>query len=110
MNDRGQLLPLLTPDFCLSAVAKNRCDVAVQEYRRELGGVAWYDPRMEQGRRTAGFDDGMVENAVALRLRQCGVGHLVHPDSARSRVVDRERIRGQTPSPIGPRNGVAGAF
>jgi len=72
--------------------------------------VAWHDPRMEQGRGTSGPNDGMVENAITLRLRQCGIGHLVQADSARSRVVDRERIRGQTPPPIGPRNGIAGAF
>src|SRR5438067_1552770 len=65
---------------------------------------------MEQGRGTAGLNDGMVENAVALRLRQCGVGHLIHADSARSRLVDRERIRGQTLPPIGPCNGIACAF
>src|SRR5215467_12238504 len=105
MNDRGQLLSLLTADFRLSAVAKNRCDVPVQEHRRKLGGVAWHDPRMEQGRRTAGLDDGMVENAIALRLRQGRIGHLVHADSARSRLVNRERIRSQIPPPIGPRSG-----
>jgi hypothetical protein len=110
MNDRGQLLPLLTADFRLSAVAENRCDVAVQEHRSELGGVAWHDPRMEQGRGTAGLNHGMVENAIALRPRKCGVGHLVHADGARSRLVNREGIRGQTPPPIGPRNGIAGAF
>jgi hypothetical protein len=75
-----------------------------------LGGVAWHDQRMEQGRGTAGLNDGMVEDAVALRLRQRGIGHLIHADSARSRLVDRERIRGQTPSPIGPCNWIAGAF
>ena len=35
---------------------------------------------MEQGRGTAGLNHGMVENAIALGLRQCGVGHLVHAD------------------------------
>jgi hypothetical protein len=72
--------------------------------------LAWHDPRMEQGRGTTGFDDSMVENVIALRLRQRRVGHLVHADGARSRLVDRERIRGQTPPPIGPRNGIAGAL
>jgi hypothetical protein len=52
----------------------------------------------------------MVQNAITLHLRERRVGHLVHADSARSRLVDRERIRGHTPPPIGPRNGIAGAF
>ena len=69
MNHRSQLLPLLMADFRLSAMAENRSDVAVQEHRGELGGVAWHDPRMEQGRGTAGLNDGMAENAIALRLR-----------------------------------------
>src|SRR5689334_5719237 len=104
MNYRGQLLALLTAVFRLSVMAKNRCELAVQEHCREFGGVAWHDPRMEQGRGTAGLNDGMVKDAIALRLCQRGVGHLIHADGARSRLVDRERIRGQTPPPIGPRN------
>ena len=88
MNYRSQLLPLLTADFHLSAMTKNRCDVPVQEHRRKLCGVARHDPRMERGRGTANLDDGMVENAIAFRLRERRVGHLVHADSARSRLVD----------------------
>src|SRR5271156_1320275 len=110
MDHRSQLLPLLTADPRVSTMAENRCDFAVQEHRRELGGVEWHNPRMEQGRGTAGLSNGMVENAIALRLRRRGVGHLVHADSARSRLVDRERIRGQAPPPISPRSGIAGAF
>ena len=43
MNDRSQLLPLLTADLRIPTRAENGCDVAVQEHRRELGGVAWHD-------------------------------------------------------------------
>ena len=68
MNYRGQLLPLLTVEFCLSAMAKNRCELAIQAHRREFGGVAWHDPRIEQGRGTAGLNDGMVKDAIAVRL------------------------------------------
>ena len=68
MNYRSQLLPLLTADFRLSAVAENRCDVAVQEHRSELGGVTWHDPRMEQGRGTAGLNHGMVENLSLIHI------------------------------------------
>src|ERR1700744_5233037 len=100
MNYRGQFLPLLTADFRLAAMAKNRGDVPVQEHRRKLCGVARHDPRMERRRGTPGLSDGMVENTIALRLQQRGVGHLVYADSARSRLVDRERIRAQTPPPI----------
>ena len=46
MNYRSQLLPLLTADFRLSAMAENRRDLAVQEHRGELGGVAWHTRRM----------------------------------------------------------------
>jgi hypothetical protein len=49
MNYRGHLLPLLTADFRLSPMAKNRCDVPVQEHGRKLRSVARDDPRMEQG-------------------------------------------------------------
>src|SRR5437763_14833270 len=52
----------------------------------------------------------MVENAIALSLRERRVGQLIHADRARSRLVDRERIRSQTPPPIGGCNGVAGAL
>src|SRR5580700_6616378 len=55
-----------------------------------VSSVAWHDPRMEQGRGTAGLNHGMVENAIALRLRQCGVGHLVHADlQSAIRAVDK---------------------
>ena len=93
MNYRGQLLPLLTADFYLSAMAKNGCDVSVQEHGRRLCGMARHDPRMEPARGTASLDDGMVKNAKGLRFRERGVGHLVHADSARSKLVDRKRIR-----------------
>ena len=46
MNYRSQLLPLLTADFHPSAMAKNRCDVPVQEHRRKLRGMARHDPRI----------------------------------------------------------------
>src|SRR5690349_22953258 len=90
MNYGGEFLLVLRAGRRVWPVRENPRDIAVQEYRRELGGVAWHDPRMEQGRGTAGLDDGMVENAIALRLRQRGVGHLVHADSARGRLVDLE--------------------
>jgi hypothetical protein len=58
-------------------MAENRCDVAVQEHRRELGGVARHDPRMEQGRGTASggsvsagsaCQDFLVGSNVAVRI------------------------------------------
>jgi len=91
-------------------MAKNRCNVPVQENRRKLCGMARHDPRIQRSRGTAGLGDGMVENAIALRLRERRVGHLIHADRARSGLVDRERIRSQTPPPIGGCNGVAGAL
>src|SRR5260370_30609001 len=107
MNYRSQLLPLLTADFRLSAMAKNRRDASVQEHSRELCGVARHDPRMERGRGTARLDDGMVKNAIPLRLRECRVGHLVHANSTRSRLGDHQQIPGPTPPPIGACNGSA---
>src|SRR5438067_1569854 len=62
MNYRSQLLPLLTADFRLSAMTKNRCDVPVQEHRRKLCGVARHDPRMERGRGTARIGVGTAES------------------------------------------------
>src|SRR3984893_6023646 len=106
MNYRSQLLPLLTVDFRLSAMAKNRRDAPVQEHSRELCGVARHDPRIEPSRGTASLNDGMVENAIPLHLRECRVGHLVHADSTRSRLVDREQIPGQMPPPIRGCNGI----
>ena len=91
MNYRGQLLPLLTADPRVSTMAEDRCDFAVQEHRGELGGVALHDPRMAQGRGTAGLNDGMVENPITLSLRQRGVGHLIHADSARRRETRKHR-------------------
>ena len=91
-------------------MAKNRRDFSVQEYRRKFCGMARHDERMERGCRTSALDDGMVQNAITLGLRERRIGHLVHPDGARSRLVDRERIRTQTPPPIGGCNGVAGAL
>jgi hypothetical protein len=44
MNDRSQLVPLLTADFCLSATAKNT--FTVQEHRRKFCGVARHDSRI----------------------------------------------------------------
>ena len=40
MNYRGQLLPLLTAEFRFSMMPENCGEVAVQEHRREFGGVA----------------------------------------------------------------------
>src|ERR1700760_744449 len=110
MNYRGQLLPLLTADFYLSAMPKNGCDFTVQEHRRKFCRVARHHPRIYRRRGTANLDDGMLKNAKGLRFRERGVGHLVHADSARSKLVDRKRIRSQTPPPIGARNGIAGAL
>ena len=47
----------------------------------------------------------MLPSAVPILLLFARISH-----GARSRLVDRERIRGQTPPPIGPRSGIAGAF
>ena len=110
VNYRGQFLPSLAADPRGSALPENCREISVQEHRGKLCGMARHDPRMEQIRGTAGLEDGMVENAIAFRLRQRGIGHLVHADSARSRLVHRERIRGQAPPPIGPRSGIAGTF
>jgi hypothetical protein len=68
MNYCGQLLPSLTADFRLAAMAKNRGDVPVQEHRRKLCGVARHDPRMERGRGTPSLSDGMVENTITFDL------------------------------------------
>ena len=46
MNDRSQLLPLLTADPRVSTMAEDRCDFAVQEYRCKLCGVTRHDPRI----------------------------------------------------------------
>src|SRR5438874_4615657 len=86
MNYCGQLLPLLTADFRLSAMAKKRCDFPVQEHRRKFRGVARHDARMERGCGTSALNDSMVQNAITLHLRERRVGHLVHADSARGRL------------------------
>jgi hypothetical protein len=109
VNYRGQFLPSLAADPRGSALPENCRKISVQEHRGKLCGMARHDPRMEQIRVTAGLEDGMVENAIAFRLRQRGIGNLVHADSAQSRLVHRERIRGQAPLPIGPRSGIAGS-
>src|SRR5215472_5794350 len=110
MNYRGQLLPPLPADRHGSLMPEDRRDVAVQEYRRKLGGAARHNPRIKRTRRATVLDDGMVENAIALRLSQGRVGHLVHAGAARRRLVDRVRIPGQMPSPIGIRDRIAGTL
>jgi hypothetical protein len=110
MNYRGQLLPPLPADFCSSPRSKYRRDVPVQQHRRQFGGAARHDPRIKRTRRATVLDDVMVENAIAFHLRKGRVGHLVHADAARGRLVHRERIPGQTPSPIGVRDWIASAL
>src|SRR5215472_14241314 len=103
MNYRGQLLPPLPADFRGSPISEGRRDIAVQKHRRQLGGAARHYPRIKRTRRATVLDDDMMENAIALRLREGGIGHLVHPDAARGR-VDCVRIPVQIPSPIGVRD------
>src|SRR5215471_10445112 len=110
MNYRGQLLPPLPADRHGSPMPEDHRDVAVQEYRRKLDGAARHNPRIKRTRRATVLDDGMVENAIALRLSQGSIGHLVHPDAARGRLVDRVRIPGQTPAPIAVRDRIAVAL
>src|ERR1700731_83103 len=42
----------------------------------------------------------MVADAIVSRLGEGCVGHLIHADAARGRLVDREGVPGQPPSPI----------
>ena len=52
----------------------------------------------------------MVAYAIVARLGEGCVGHLIHADAARGRLVDREGVPGQPPPPIGVRDRIAGAL
>jgi hypothetical protein len=54
---------------------------------------------MERGRGTASLDDGMVENAIAVRLRERRVGYLVHAVSLDPTRVFRARDQRLNPPP-----------
>ena len=82
MNYRGQLLLPPRANGGSSPMPEDLRDVAVQKDRSKLNGVTWHDPRTEAIGRAAILNDGMVENAITLRLREGRVGHLVHADAA----------------------------
>src|ERR1700726_1743397 len=52
----------------------------------------------------------MIADAIVSRLGKGRVGHLVHANAARGRLVDREGVPGQPPPPIGARDRIAGAL
>jgi len=60
MNYRSQLLPPLPADRDGSPMPEDRCNVAVQEYRRKLDGAARHNPRIKRTRRATVLDDGMM--------------------------------------------------
>ena len=114
MNDGSQLLPLLTADPRVSMMAEKRFDLPVQEYRGKLCGVTRHDPRIEQGRGTAGLNDGMVEEfSVRARLahqlnsvrHQDRDGHVVEQVAANP----AEQCLSQQRVVVGPRHDRVGA-
>src|SRR5580704_2070553 len=100
MNYRGELLLLLQAGGRVRSACKNRRDVAVQKHRRELDRVARHDASIKPTEPAAVLN-GMVANAISSRFGEDCVGHLVHADGARGGLIDREKIPGQAPPPIG---------
>src|SRR5262252_6623950 len=89
MNYRGQLLPPLPADRPGSPMPEDRRDVAVQEYRRKLGGAARHNPRIKRARRVVEdgdiFGDGVNVAARLEALAEAGgicVSARVQEDAA----------------------------
>ena len=92
-------------------------NVAIQECRGHLGGVAGDDAEVQTVEPArvrvvpwTVLDDNVVVNAITPRLAERPVSDLEHADRARCRPVHVERILRQAPAPVGPHDWIAGAF
>src|SRR5262249_16864279 len=88
MNYRGELLLVLWADRRVWPLRENRDHIAVQIYRRELDRAAREDAGVEPRERAAVLNDDMVAAAIG---KGC-VGHLIHANAARGRLVDRKGV------------------
>ena len=93
MNHCGKLLLLLRVGGRIWSACKNRRDVAVQKHRRELDSVARHDASIKPIEPAVVRHDSVVPDAISSCFGEGCVGHLVHADGARSRLVNREGIR-----------------
>src|SRR5205807_1742666 len=85
MDDGGEVLLLPRARGRAGSAGEDRRDVAVEEHRGELDGVARRHAEAEAAQpagapfaRDAALDDNVAADAIAPRLREGGVGHLVH--------------------------------
>ena len=110
MDDGGKILLLFRARPNVALGCENCCDIAVEEYRRQFDGIAWHDPGVEAVEPAALVDDGVPTYAIVARLGKRGIGHLIHADGAGRGLVDRERVPGQPPTPVGARNRITVAL
>ena len=92
-------------------------DVAIQECRGHLGGVAGDDAEVKAVEPArvrvvpwTVLDNDVIVNAIAARRAKRPVGDLVHAYCAGGRTIHVEGILGQTPAPVGPGDGIARAL
>src|SRR5262245_29969533 len=83
MDQGGEVLLLLRCRRDAGQAGEHWRDTAVQVDRRKLDGVARQDANIEAGEPAAVLDDRVLADAIAPRLGESRIGHLVHADRAR---------------------------
>jgi hypothetical protein len=117
VDDRGQVLPLLQRRRFPAVAGEDPRDAAIEQRGRHLHRVAGDHPRVERVEPArvhvvpgTVLDDHLVVDAIAPGRGERAIGDLEHPDRARRRPVQLERVPAETPPPVGPGDGVAAAL
>ena len=117
VNHGGQILLPLERDLADPLRSQRLGDLAIEQRRSQLDGMARQDPGVETVEPArfpivprAVLDHHVVVNAIALRLAEGPVGNLVHANRARGRLEQLQGIPRQLPAPVGPCHGIPPAL
>src|ERR1022692_4074320 len=105
---RREFRVMMLESGCHTAVEISRCEF--HGMRGHDSGVKAIEPARFPMVPWPVLDDGMVANAISLRLRKCAVRDLVHPHGARCWPVHVERTWLPGPAPVCLRHRIPGTL
>ena len=99
VDHRSQLLLVVECSGGHSAPLEGERDTSIEVGRREFDSVSRHHPGIQAIEPARSptiprsiLHDGVIVNAIAPRFCKRAIGHLIHPDRARSWPVDFERL------------------
>src|ERR1700733_6462513 len=101
MDEGREILLLAGGGLHLGGAGENLCYMAVQIDGRELDRMARDRADVEARKAAAVIHDCMIPDTEPRGLGVGAVDHLKEADSARRRLVDRERVESPLPAPVG---------